>query len=513
MEGGNHIRLSGSWGKVKGSMFRLLATLSRDRRGNVLMITAFCLIPFLALVGSGVDIATAHIAKERLQNACDAGALAGRQIMEGNDWNNAAEAEARKYFDFNFPEGSFGIAEPTFEIDRNPADITELVGHAEAAVPTSIMRMFGFETIDVSVECNAKRDLGHNDIMLVLDVTGSMDRNASGGGGKKINRLRAAAINLYKALQTDKNSVTRFGIVPYSHTVNVAEVLTNDDFLHVQRYLKCSKTDRWGNCTRYTFKTIPIAQTQWRNMDAFRENGGCIEERSTYGDGSNDGKKDVTIRATVSQDDVDKRAFGNSDKELQFGRFDPEMQEGYSDSQRPPWSPWYGCPAKATKLRTFASEASFQRAIDEATSRVDGNTYHDIGMLWGLRFLSGTGWFKAENPASIKGVPVKRHIVFMTDGEMMTSSDLYTAYGVQGHQERVKGSGNLNSKHLSRFQDVCRLAKQQSTVWVIALDVGNTTDIAPCATSTAHFYVTDGSDLEEVFSAIGQGIGNLRLTR
>ncbi len=512
MESDNHIRLSGSWGKVKGLMFRLLTTLARDQRGNVLMITAFCLIPFIALVGSGVDIATAHIAKERLQNACDAGALAGRQIMEGNEWTDEAEDEARKYFDFNFRADSFGIEEPDFEIDPNPADKTELIGHAEAAVPTNIMRIFGFETIDVSVECNAKRDLGHNDIMLVLDVTGSMADNASGGGGKKINRLRTAAINLYRALQTDNNSVTRFGIMPYSHTVNVARSLSNSDILMSQLYVQ-RKNNCWGGGSScWTTKNVPMEQSSWRKsgngndqvMTAFRTSGeGCIEERSTYGEGSNDGK-DVVIRDTVSQDDIDKRASGNKQNSLQFGRYDPDVQEGESQD---------GCPAEATRLTPYSSESSFQAAIDKATAKVTGGTYHDVGMLWGLRFLSGTGWFAADNPASIKGVPVKRHIVFMTDGKLDTGETLYSADGVQAYQNRVQGSGNLNAKHISRFRDICRLAKQQATVWVIALDVGNTTDIAPCATSTAHFYVTDGSDLEEVFSDIGQGIGNLRLTR
>ena len=51
------------------------------------------------------------------------------------------------------------------------------------------------------------------------------------------------------------------------------------------------------------------------------------------------------------------------------------------------------------------------------------------------------------------------------------------------------------------------------TVWVIALDVGNTDDIEHCATSGEHFYTSDGSDLEAIFERIGQGIGNLRLTR
>ena len=52
-----------------------------------------------------------------------------------------------------------------------------------------------------------------------------------------------------------------------------------------------------------------------------------------------------------------------------------------------------------------------------------------------------------------------------------------------------------------------------TTIWVIALDVTATDDIDDCATSAAHFYTSDGSDLEEVFENIGRGIGNLRLTR
>ena len=51
------------------------------------------------------------------------------------------------------------------------------------------------------------------------------------------------------------------------------------------------------------------------------------------------------------------------------------------------------------------------------------------------------------------------------------------------------------------------------TVWVIALDVAAVGAIAPCATSSGHFFTSDGSDLESVFSRIGAGIGRLRLTQ
>lgn len=68
--------------------------------------------------------------------------------------------------------------------------------------------------------------------------------------------------------------------------------------------------------------------------------------------------------------------------------------------------------------------------------------------------------------------------------------------------------------HIARFQAACSLAKSMGiTVWVIALDVTDIDDIKDCATSSDHFYTSDGSDLQEVFEKIGQDIGNLRLTK
>jgi hypothetical protein len=173
-----------------------------------------------------------------------------------------------------------------------------------------------------------------------------------------------------------------------------------------------------------------------------------------------------------------------------------------------------GCPSEATTLQEYADEDAFQTAINKATARVTGGTYHDIGMLWGLRFISRTGFFADDNPTERDNIPVNQHIVFMTDGKLDTGDLLYSAYGIQRYQNRVQGSGSLDAMHIARFQAACSLAKSMGiTVWVIALDVTDTDDIDDCATSADHFYTSDGSDLEEVFEKIGQGIGNLRLTK
>lgn len=135
-------------------------------------------------------------------------------------------------------------------------------------------------------------------------------------------------------------------------------------------------------------------------------------------------------------------------------------------------------------------------------------------MLWGTRFVSRTGFFAADNPIERDNVPVNQHIVFMTDGMLDTGATLYSAHGIENLQDRTRGIGGQDDQHIARFQATCDLARAMGiTIWVIALDVGATDDIEPCATSPAQFFISDGNDLEQVFARIGQGIGRLRLTR
>ncbi len=521
-------------------MLKLLAFLRRlrdDAAGNTLAICAAAIIPLAAVIGSGLDLADAYMTRARLQNACDAASLAGRQYMQGTTFNQDVEDEARKFFDFNFPAGTPNVSNLTFAIDQDSSDSNQLDGTASALVATTLMRIFGYDNIPIHVDCNATRDMGHNDIALVLDVTGSMADAPSTGGASKISRLREGAMGLYKALESSDGSITRYAIIPYSHTVNVARSLMNKDILDGQPYVDWTKScDSNGyNCT-YTIgqKTVTAAESSWNigkgggsiggNREKFRTSGdGCIEERPSVGETMSPFKIDDTI----TQADVDTQA-GNAGNqpELQFGRYDPpaHTNDGSGTSSGVKFyhigGRWVqtGCPAEATTLQTYASEDDFQTAIDAATARVTGGTYHDIGMLWGLRFISRTGYFASDNPTERNGIPVNQHIVFMTDGKLDTGDTLYSAYGIQRYEQRVQGcssgTSGCNAVHLARFQAACDLAKADGiTVWVIALDVTDTTDIKDCATSADHFYTSDGSDLEQIFAKIGQGIGNLRLTR
>ena len=493
-------------------MRNLFRDLVRDETGNVLPLAAAGILPLVALVGGAMDVSVAYMARSKLQKACDSAVLAGRQSMEGTSFKTANKKEAERFFEFNYPSGLYNARKLKFDVKQNASAATELFGTASADIPTSLMRIFGFESIPVSVSCNAEKDVGNNDIVLVLDVTGSMNDSPSTGGGAKIGMLRSGASGLYRALEDASGSTTRYGIVPYSHTVNVGRSLQNRDILVNQQYVDGNwyKSGGWWYFNHTGMRTVHISNSTWNNANGndegnrqgFRTSGnGCIEERASIGLGSSP----VQIASSVSLADVNTTAANGNDTAAQFGRYDPGVQRGQTQD---------GCPSEATTLREYTSEIAFNNAIGAATARVTGGTYHDIGMLWGLRFISRKGYFESTNPEELAGAPVNQHIVFMTDGRLDTGGTLYSAFGVDNYTDRLQGWGSRTQKHVSRFRSTCALAKSMKvTVWVIALDVTNVDDIKQCATSDANFFISDGSDLEEVFSNIGRGIGNLRLTQ
>src|SRR3954471_11530074 len=84
-----------------------LVRLARDSRGNTLAIVGAALVPLAGMIGSGVDMSRAYMAKTRLQSACDAAALAGRRVMTNDVMNDAVRDEARRFFNFNFRQNLY----------------------------------------------------------------------------------------------------------------------------------------------------------------------------------------------------------------------------------------------------------------------------------------------------------------------------------------------------------------------------------------------------------------------
>lgn len=208
---------------------RFLRSLLQDRSGNTLVITAAALLPMMALIGGGVDISRAYMAKTQLQSACDAGVLAGRRAMsKTGTYGSTEKSKANGMFNFNFSSASLEATGVTFSSQDN-AD-GQVLGTATATVPTLVMKVFNKRTVALTVNCMAELQIGNADIMFVLDTTGSMGNSISWGEPTKIEGLRSAVRDFHKTINqavNDNRTRIRYGFVPYSMTVNAKGLLTS----------------------------------------------------------------------------------------------------------------------------------------------------------------------------------------------------------------------------------------------------------------------------------------------
>src|SRR5690606_34387227 len=151
----------------------ILTRLARDARGNTLAIGGAALIPLTAMIGAGIDMSRGYMAQPRLQSACDAAALAGRRVMTDDEVDDNVRGTANQFLNFNFPQGLYQTAAFTPTITKPESGTVRV--QIRTTIPTTIMAMFGFDSLPLNVTCDASLNFVNTDVMLVLDVTGSMD--------------------------------------------------------------------------------------------------------------------------------------------------------------------------------------------------------------------------------------------------------------------------------------------------------------------------------------------------
>jgi len=199
--------------------WNFLTRLRRDLAGNTLAMLAAGLFPLLALVGGGIDMGRNYLSQTRLQQACDAGALAARkrlgtQVVAGGTIPTDVAEIGNRFFNLNYRAGAFGTRDRSFQMTLMPD--YAIKGNASVAVPTTIMQMFGYNQIDISVACEAQLNFANSDVMFVLDTTGSMSWTNPGDSKPKIDVLRDTVHDFVTQLEGSKGPGVRmrYGFVP-----------------------------------------------------------------------------------------------------------------------------------------------------------------------------------------------------------------------------------------------------------------------------------------------------------
>ncbi|CAM3148977.1 Putative Flp pilus-assembly TadG-like N-terminal domain-containing protein [Sphingomonas antarctica] len=612
----------------------VLGRLRRDKAGSTLAIMAAAMIPTIVLAGSAIDVTRMYVTKVRLQQACDAGVLAGRKFLADSNATTLdanAQTQAQKFFGNNFKPGWMGTTSVLFTPSKT-AD-NQVSGIATATVPMTVMASFGQTQKTLSTTCEARFDVADADIMFVLDTTGSMsctpaDNSSCSGAnvnytradgsagfysaeksGSKMQATRDAVLAFYDTMvaNADPSTHIRYGFVPYNAQVNVGKLLPTSSLVTQWHYqsrravgdvnsgspvvvtttgvdsVTCNAQNNTRSLPRptndYKFDTSNTAYTYTFNSWTAASGGTCKLNRQTVTPRWRYGQWDFDVSAYVNgasvqdpsmfttsmnkwrgcveeRDTTATTTFNSanlppdldpdipaSDTTTKWRPVWPEVmwyrnQNGpttsgtatldpnpYSDSTTPngisgsfdSYNDEVTCMKSASRIATM-SRSDISSFVNDADFKPAGSTYHDIGMIWGLRLLSPTGMFGADTAAWPGRNSPNRHIIFMTDGFMAPTTTVYSAYGVEQLDRRVTGGsiGNQTANHNARFKAVCAAAKARNiTVWMIAFGRGGglTPEMQACASPGKAFYVDSAPQLTDKFKEIATQIAQLRLSK
>ncbi len=201
-----------------------LSAYASLRDGNVATVFALSLFPLMGMVGAAVDYGNALRVQTSLQSALDSGVIAGAARL-----SDGAQTATITTVVANFVASKVVVAANAAPTVTTTVDRANNKVHSKASVnvPTNFMRVFGVEHVPMSVVSEATFGSSKAEIVIALDVTGSMGVNG------KLVAAQNAAIGLVNTLYTAANATSRVKVafVPFNTYVNIGPGFANAPWL------------------------------------------------------------------------------------------------------------------------------------------------------------------------------------------------------------------------------------------------------------------------------------------
>jgi Flp pilus assembly protein TadG len=564
----------------KLSIAKTLRKLKSCESGAVAPLVGFCAIMLVGAVAVAVDVGRGQVAQSKLQAALDSAGLAAGAVVSQTVDETALKAEARKYLDANFAgytvDATIDADADGFVLDMSEDEKTITLS-ARATLPTTFMRIFGHDTMEVAARTEITREMTGLEIALVLDVTGSMCIPDC----TKRDVMKEGAKSLVAKMFTEGGDSDDLwiGIVPFSQSVNIgidededgnldhtdwlsdyAARMTYDNCVGPSSHANWTHTHVTGEAvpdycpssgpnvsTRTKAHTLvndwmtapdPVAPkvkfrtAAWNGPMApwyFNPHAwsGCVEERHATGRDVTDDPPAVEGWKTYFAPDTSDSGGNNWRGPSSSGS--ALQQESGSYRVSASRSANKGCPPSPIVPLTN-DKAKLDAAIDALD--VSGYTLLPVGAAWGWRLLSpewsdgvwGDPTMTANNlPLPYDEPLMDKAVIFLTDGDnWMPPDSTYTAYGrlsdeYLGTNVQAEAETELDA----RFLEVCQAMKDGTRgIKVYTMSVG--TDIGAdtrallksCASLEAYYcHAPDPEDVVTCFKEFADALSKLRVSK
>ncbi len=390
------------------------------------------------------------------------------------------------------------ISGPVATIDDADQKVTLT---ARATIDTTFMRVLGFHNLSVSSETEVTRQQNALDIVLVMDMSGSMNDYVS--GQTKIRAARDAATELVNILFGNNGASAQLnvGIVPFNSKVNVTyDGSTFNSSLTTTRGVAgfVNPLTHAAQNTLYFANNSPVPllnspDSHWK---------GCVYSRFL---------NDNII------DDADVLLGGATYPQGSWSGWQPIGPEGEPTSSRYTRCSGSVGGQECTACLTIGitplknTKADVLTAISQLTNP-DGGTNIPQGLGWGWRVLDQSAPFD-EASQDDPNVPRTKAIVVMTDGENCgASGDGYKAtFGLC-----LDAQPAMNQ----RLRELATNIKD-SGVYLYTIQFGNAgtaqqqlmQDIASAPEAPYYHYAPTAAELSAAFQEIGNNLSQLRVSR
>jgi len=460
----------------------------------------------IGAVGMSVDLAQSYLVRERLYQSLDAAALAAAAMSSEDP--DEIEQKVNDFIEANYPAGSIGY---TVDIDVFPSDNTLRVT-ATAQLPTTFMRAFGTEYVDVYVETTVAREVRGIEVALVLDVTGSMATN------NNIGALRTATLNFVDTIfdRVENEDYLRVSLVPYAATVNVGSIApeivsalpqfpagTNRPYSETDNPATTADDLNWRGCVRA--RTVPhdredtdIAEGGFWEPFWWSSTMTDANDNRWWRDLDNDGVYDG-----VTENNLNRPFTQCNDRR----------------------TPNLGCPESNPIVPLTNDYDLLRNSANALVYWCRGGTFSNEGMAWGLRVLSPEEPF--DEGASFDDPLWRKAVILMTDGDNqffrksgITATSDMTAYGRLS--EGRLGTTNATTARTEineGMTDVCNALKEKGvTVYTVtfasSINTATKALYEDCASDPTKWHDAPTQQaLIEVFGTIARELSNLHISQ
>jgi hypothetical protein len=395
-----------------------------DETGAMAIFGIFIFFLMLVFGGIAVDVMRAETRRVTLIQTTDRIALAASSLLQDRP---SAEIVQDWWAVANINEGyEARFDQPTLEI-TNSAGLRRVKVSSKVRSYNHFMHFLDVDYLDAPTMSAAAQGVSQIEVMMVLDITGSMNGAASSGTATKIQDLRTYAqefVDIVK--ENDSQDGVSIGMVPYAAQVNIPANLR-------ARYT-VSNLSHWNglpnqgvpniNCIEMptsTFTSTALSRTDTMPMAAVADTTSTTTTTTNYIVPGN-GRPVATGRVCTTTPDDLATPFN---EETMNHVFLPTKD---------------GAAVKSRISRLVAA----------------GNTSIALGMRWGTALIDETArpiytaigdstvqGRPADNPATAAVKDTRKIIILMTDGEHVANTHVYNAFKTGLSPIYVGADGNF----------------------------------------------------------------------